>query len=71
MEPLSVADIFNLEEMTAIHHILWKGQVVIVEGLTALDQLREKFVTFVALPLKVQDGDGAPCRALAIEKGNL
>lgn len=57
--------------MTAIHHILWKGQVVIVEGLTALDQLTEKFVTFVALPLKVQDGDGAPCRALAIEKGNL
>ena len=71
VEPPSVADVFNLEEVTKIHHLLLKGQVVIVEGLTALDQLTEKSVTFVALPLKVQDGDGAPCRALAIEKGNL
>jgi len=71
VEPPSVADVFNLEEVTTIHHILLKGNVVIVEGLTALDELTEKCVTFVALPLKVEDGDGAPCRALAIEKGSL
>jgi len=30
VEPPSVADVFNLEEVTTIHHILLKGQVVIV-----------------------------------------
>lgn len=71
VEPPSVADVFDLEEVTRIHHILLKGKVLIVEGLTALDQLEEKQVTFVALPLKVEAGDGAPCRALAIERGGL
>ena len=71
VEPPSVADVFNLEEVTCIHHILLKGKVIIVEGLTALDQLTQPRVTFVALPLKVESGDGAPCRAMAIEKGTL
>lgn len=67
VEPPSVADVFNLEEVTAIHRTLLSGGVIIVEGLTGLDKLRRNRVTFVALPLKVESGDGAPCRALAIE----
>jgi arylformamidase len=69
--PPSDADVFNIEEVTTIHTILLTGNVVIVEGLTHLDQLSERKVTFIALPLKIEAGDGAPCRAMAIENGAL
>ena len=71
VEPPSVADVFNLEEVTRIHHILLAAGVVIVEGLTQLDQISQSQVTFIALPLKIEAGDGAPCRAMAIENGKL
>jgi len=67
VEPPSVADVANLSEVTRIHKILLGGGVTIVEGLCQLDQLRERLVFFVALPLKPLGGDGSPCRALAIE----
>jgi len=67
VEPPSVADVTNLPEVTRIHKILLGGRVVIVEGLTNLDQLREMKVFFVALPLKPLAGDGCPCRAIGIE----
>jgi kynurenine formamidase len=46
------------------------GGVTIVEGLANLDQLREPKVWFAALPLKIEGGDGCPCRAFA-QEGNL
>jgi len=67
VEPPSVADVNNLEELTAVHGALLGAGVIIVEGLTNLDQIRNEKVTFMALPLKVAQGDGAPVRALAIE----
>ena len=67
VEPPSVADVNNQAEVTLIHKILLGGQVVIVEGLTNLDQLTQNRVFFVALPLKPLAGDGSPCRAIAIE----
>ena len=67
VEPPSVADVNNKVEVTLIHKILLSGRVVIVEGLTHLDQLTQDRVFFVALPLKPQAGDGCPCRAIAIE----
>jgi arylformamidase len=67
VEPPSVADVNNLEELTAVHKVLLQAGVVIVEGLANLDQIREERVTFMALPLKVAGGDGAPVRALALE----
>jgi kynurenine formamidase len=67
VEPPSVADVNNLEELTAVHEALLSAGVIIVEGLTNLDQLRSEKVTFMALPLKVARGDGAPARALAVE----
>ncbi|WP_084417050.1 cyclase family protein [Mariniblastus fucicola] len=66
VEPPSVADVNNLDEVTQIHEILLGGGVTIVEGLTNLDQLPTTApFLFGALPLKVLGGDGSPCRAFA------
>lgn len=67
VEPPSVADVNNLSEVTEIHQILMKNDVVIAEGLTNLDSISTEKVTLIALPLKIQDGDGAPARIIAIE----
>ncbi len=67
VEPPSVADVNNIEEVTAVHQTLFRGNVVIVEGLANLDQITAEEVQFVALPLKIIDGDGSPVRAIAIE----
>lgn len=68
VEPPSVADPLDLEEVTRIHRILLGADVVIVEGLTNLEALRRERVLFGALPLKVAGGDGAPVRAFAVEE---
>jgi kynurenine formamidase len=67
VEPPSVADVNNLKELTRIHRVLLGGGITIVEGLANLDQLREPKVWFAALPLKIEGGDGCPCRAFAVE----
>ena len=67
VEPPSVADVNDREELTRIHRILLGGGVTIVEGLADLDQIHESKVWFAALPLKIEGGDGCPCRALALE----
>jgi kynurenine formamidase len=69
VEPPSVADVNNKEELTRIHKTLLSGGVTIVEGLTNLDALHEPRVFFGALPLKIDRGDGGPCRAFALEGG--
>lgn len=71
VEPPSVADVTNLDELIKIHRILLEGGVTIVEGLANLDQLRDAKVWFAALPLKIERGDGCPCRAFAIEGAML
>jgi len=67
VEPPSVADVNNLEEVTKIHTILMEHDIIIVEGLTNLDQLNKEQVTLIATPLKILRGDGAPARVLALE----
>ncbi len=67
VEPPSVADVNDREQLTTVHHALLKGGVVIVEGLMNLDQITAETVELIALPLKVLDGDGAPARVVAIE----
>ena len=69
VEQPSVADVNNRAEVTRIHEILLRGGVIIVEGLTNLDQLAQDRVFFAALPLKLVGGDGSPVRAFAIEDG--
>jgi len=48
------------------HHILLAKdvEIVIVEGLTNLDQLPETF-RFIGFPLKLAGRDGSPIRAVA------
>jgi kynurenine formamidase len=67
VEPPSVADVNDIEELTTVHQALLGGGVIIVEGLANLDQIRNDKVTFMAFPLKIAGGDGAPARAFAIE----
>ncbi len=67
VEPPSVADVNNMEELTSVHQTLFRGKVVIVEGLAHLDQLTSELVEFIALPLKIIGGDGSPVRAIARE----
>ncbi|MEM1326513.1 MAG: cyclase family protein [Bacteroidota bacterium] len=67
VEPPSVADVNNLPEVTEIHEILLSGNVIIIEGLTNLDAIRQEQVFLIALPLKIKNGDGAPARVIALE----
>jgi kynurenine formamidase len=67
VEPPSVADVNNPDELKKVHEILLGGSVIIVEGLANLDRLTGKPFLFIAMPLKIRDGDGSPVRAIAIE----
>lgn len=67
MEMPSVASLLppDKEELTVVHQTLLRAEIVIVECLTNLDKLPSE-VHFTALPLKIQDGDGSPVRAIAV-----
>ncbi|WP_194775371.1 cyclase family protein [Pararhodonellum marinum] len=65
VEPPSVADVNDLYEVTRIHHILFKGGVIIVEGICNVAAIETEQVTLMVCPLKIKDGDGAPARVLA------
>jgi kynurenine formamidase len=67
VEPPSVSDVNNIVEINLIHKILLGGDVIIVEGLANLENLSGRPFRFIALPLKIEGGDGAPVRAIAIE----
>jgi len=67
VETPAVADVNSKEELTVVHQALLGAEIVIVEGLANLDALRQQEVTFIALPLKLEGGDGSPVRAIAIE----
>ncbi len=64
VEPPSVADVNNLEEVTRIHKILLGADIIIVEGITTAN-LHGTKANIIALPLLWQGGDGAPTRVLA------
>lgn len=67
VEPPSVADVNSIKEVTEIHEVLMKNDVIIIEGLVNLEKIKKEFVTLIALPLKIKNGDGAPARVIAIE----
>ena len=70
VEPPSVADVNNRVELTNVHQTLFRGGIVIVEGLANLDQIDGDTCEFVALPLRISGGDGCPVRAIAILPGD-
>ncbi|MDF2946456.1 MAG: hydrolase [Bacillales bacterium] len=54
---------FNL----TIHKKLFaENDIVVIENLTRLGEIGEELFTFFALPIKFQEADGAPVRAIAI-----
>jgi kynurenine formamidase len=55
------------EEYVDVHHNLLGRDVLVVEGLAHLDQVKEERVLFSALPLRIKGSDGSPCRAVAVE----
>ncbi|MBX2815484.1 MAG: cyclase family protein [Saprospiraceae bacterium] len=67
VEPPSVADVNDLPEVTLIHHILMQGDVLIVEGICNLANIKSEWVTILAVPLSIKGCDGAPARVLAFE----
>jgi arylformamidase len=67
VEPPSVADVNNLRELTDVHICLLQADIIIIEGLCNMDEITQEKVQVVALPLKISQGDGAPCRVVAIE----
>ena len=63
IDMLSV-DTYDSEDFE-IHSILFDGGKLIVENLTNLENIPNEFL-FIAAPLKFNDADGAPVRAMAI-----
>ncbi len=47
------------------HYELLKNEILIIENLTGLEQIRTQKFRFIALPLKIAQADGSPVRAVA------
>ena len=56
----------NGSECKEVHEIMLGAKIIMVEGLSYLENLPEGEFTFIALPLKIKRGDGSPVRAVAI-----
>jgi len=54
------------EETLPSHQIVLSNNMVIIENLTNLDQIGKDIFTVCLLPLKWQNADGSPIRAIAI-----
>jgi kynurenine formamidase len=52
-----------------VHRRLLEQQMILVENLNRLQGLPQSGFTFFALPLRIQDGDGSPVRAVAMISG--
>jgi kynurenine formamidase len=66
VDVISVDPIASLK----IHRILLsETEIVIIENLTNLGHVGNELFTFCALPMKFQNSDGAPVRAVAILEG--
>ena len=54
------------EAVERFHRILLSAGVMLIENVVNLDQLPVAGFEMMALPIKFFEGDGAPCRAVAI-----
>ena len=57
----------TLDHLVPAHRILLRAGVILLEGLD-LSGVRSGTYELVCLPLKVVGGDGAPARAILIER---
>ena len=55
------------DENLTLHKLLFaQHEIVVIENLCHLDQCGSGLFTFCALPLKYENADGAPIRAVAL-----
>lgn len=54
------------EKQFAVHKILSKNNILIVENLANLDKISKNPFKLIVLPLKLKDATGSPVRAIAI-----
>ncbi|MFA6598989.1 MAG: cyclase family protein [Ignavibacteriaceae bacterium] len=59
------ADVVNPETLP-YHFILLAKEILLIENLTNLDKLPDDIFMFHCLPLKIEEADGSPVRAIAI-----
>ncbi len=52
-----------------VHNTILSRGIIIIENITNLDEVREEEFTLVATPLKIENGDASPIRAIAITDG--
>jgi arylformamidase len=69
-DSFSVDSVVSAEKVTPEtlpnHHILLAKEILLIENLTNLHLIPEGIFSFQCLPLKVEDADGSPVRAIAI-----
>lgn len=59
-------DPISEENLTIHKKLLIETDIVIIENLTCLDKVGNDLFTFCALPIKFENSDGAPIRAIGI-----
>jgi arylformamidase len=60
---LGIERMESLDNGAPVHRILLEAGVVVVEGLD-LSEVQPGPYHLICLPMKIQEGDGAPCRAV-------
>lgn len=65
IDAISIDDIKS--STFAVHKILLQKEIIIIENLSNLDSISEKYFILSIMPLKNKDSDGSPVRAIAIE----
>ena len=65
VDAISVDPVDELYEMVN-HNIIFGKKMIIIENLTNLTSLGQEVFTFACFPLKVENADGSPVRAVAI-----
>jgi arylformamidase len=67
---IDVPSVDDIDSKTLdIHHKLYRNNIMIIENVV-LTEADEGFYDFIALPLKIDGGDGSPVRAVIRKKEN-
>ena len=69
-DAFSVDKVVSAEKVTPEtlpnHHILLAKEILLIENLTNLSLLPKDVFSFQCLPMKIENADGSPIRAIAI-----
>lgn len=68
VEPPSVAAMHHLEELQFVHRALFRGNVIVLEGLCNLDKIQSDYVDLYVFPLLIEGADACPARVMVVEE---